>query len=509
MGFLSVGGLNIPVAPGSGSWDWNDAVDRRRAFDNTYRASATGGAARDGHWTTPPVTRDNASIYRAQLSKVDSQLCVGDLLESPTMCCAEFISETPVKQSNGHLLQLSFALHEVQGKRLLLKYTPGDTITGESFTRSTTAPYIANSGILPAQSINIKRDDHWPGAVGPRSLLLEGARTNSVSQPSDVTNAAWGKVNCTALKNAVGPDGVSNSASTITATASNANASIGGAAMGAASTQTVSGFVKAGSPSSGWVWVGEGSDTIWHRFWINLATGAIGFQEGLTRATVLGIAGGWYYWTMTWTTTNASTAALYAGMATASNNFTNAVGDKLQIAIYDHELNAPFASSPMPGARGADSYSLPFTSPPAEMTVYVKFVEMGNVLTSAGTIFQISNSTPADPRLEVYGQGGVYHVFHSNGAASVAAALAASPALGATVEIVARLYGDGSVDLSQSINGAAATSSAQSGANALATAWSGQLCWLNSAGAIETGFTAIQSFKIVAGSRSLSDMRAA
>jgi hypothetical protein len=47
---------------------------------------------------------------------------------------------------------------------------------------------------------------------------IEPAATNSLLHNRDLTNAAWVKTNCTAAKNATGPDGVASSASTLTAT---------------------------------------------------------------------------------------------------------------------------------------------------------------------------------------------------------------------------------------------------------------------------------------------------
>ena len=48
------------------------------------------------------------------------------------------------------------------------------------------------------------------------------ARTNSLLHARDLSNVAWVKVNCTGVKDAVGSDGVTNSASTMTATGANA-----------------------------------------------------------------------------------------------------------------------------------------------------------------------------------------------------------------------------------------------------------------------------------------------
>lgn len=80
MPFLVVGGVTIPVAPGGGKADWIDGVDRRRAFDLTYRASATGNPKEEYAFSTKPVSRTLFEIYKRALSVVGAQVCSGDLL---------------------------------------------------------------------------------------------------------------------------------------------------------------------------------------------------------------------------------------------------------------------------------------------------------------------------------------------------------------------------------------------------------------------------------------------
>lgn len=63
--------------------------------------------------------------------------------------------------------------------------------------------------------------DHNPTTFEPLGVLIEEQRTNLCLYSDDFTNAAWVKTNLTAAKTAIGPDGVTNSASTITASASN------------------------------------------------------------------------------------------------------------------------------------------------------------------------------------------------------------------------------------------------------------------------------------------------
>lgn len=57
-----------------------------------------------------------------------------------------------------------------------------------------------------------------------KGLLVEEARTNIVLRNRDLTNASWTKTNITAALDQVGVDGVTNSASSLTATAGNGTA---------------------------------------------------------------------------------------------------------------------------------------------------------------------------------------------------------------------------------------------------------------------------------------------
>lgn len=81
-------------------------------------------------------------------------------------------------------------------------------------TRSGSRWCFDGSGNLVSISANT-------AAVEPRGLLVESARTNLVLHNRDLTQSAWTKSNTTAAKTATGIDGVANSASTLTATATN------------------------------------------------------------------------------------------------------------------------------------------------------------------------------------------------------------------------------------------------------------------------------------------------
>lgn len=84
-------------------------------------------------------------------------------------------------------------------------------------TRASSGYYDNVAGVLSSFNNNVLR-------YGDKGLLVESSRTNLVLQSSDFTDAAWTKSNMTTAKTATGPDGVVNSASTLTATAGNATA---------------------------------------------------------------------------------------------------------------------------------------------------------------------------------------------------------------------------------------------------------------------------------------------
>lgn len=90
-----------------------------------------------------------------------------------------------------------------------------------AFTRSSTAWLFDGSGLLISVGNDVPCFDHTLAGRVMGRLRIEGNRTNDALWCRDKTNAAWVKTNITAVKDATGLDGSSNSASTLTATAAN------------------------------------------------------------------------------------------------------------------------------------------------------------------------------------------------------------------------------------------------------------------------------------------------
>jgi len=111
-----------------------------------------------------------------------------------------------------------------------------------TFTRASSATYFDVTGILRTASDNIPRFDYDITTLVPLGLLIEDAKTNFCLYNRDLTNAAWVVTNVTAAKNQTGIDGVTNSASSITA--SNSNGTILQTITSASAARATSAYVK-------------------------------------------------------------------------------------------------------------------------------------------------------------------------------------------------------------------------------------------------------------------------
>lgn len=77
-----------------------------------------------------------------------------------------------------------------------------------TFTRSSTATYTNQIGLIQSAAVNEPRFDYDPSTLAARGLLIEEQRTNLVTYSEDFSNAAWNKFNTTISSNAItSPDG--------------------------------------------------------------------------------------------------------------------------------------------------------------------------------------------------------------------------------------------------------------------------------------------------------------
>lgn len=89
-----------------------------------------------------------------------------------------------------------------------------------TFTGGNQSMYMGPAGLLVAAATNTPRIE-YDASGNCLGLLMEASRTNLGLHSDDHTNVAWVKTNITAAKTSTGPDGVTNSATRLTATAAN------------------------------------------------------------------------------------------------------------------------------------------------------------------------------------------------------------------------------------------------------------------------------------------------
>jgi len=153
-------------------------------------------------------------------------------------------------------------------------------------------------------------------------------------------------------------------------------------------------------------------------------------------------------------------------------------------------------------ARNADVPIAPFLARPQAMTLYVRFIEQGGILSGGAQLWIGSSSANS---LYLFASGGFYRIEHR---ATVTSAAASAPTYGQVVELVGTLSATGVVQLTQSINGAVPVVSAASGISTVADAWSSAQIGLGiSPGLSLPSATAILNACVVRGVQDMATMR--
>ncbi len=191
----------------------------------------------------------------------------------------------------------------------------GVLVTGAQLTRY---PVASSDYILTTAAAVYSLPYEWSSSGTALGVLIEEARTNLCLRSNDFTNASWTKSNMTTALTATGPDGVANSASTLTATAGNATALQ--AITSASATRITSMFVKRRT-GTGNIDITQNNGTNW------------------TTVTV----------TSEWTRVSLASATLTdptVGIRIVTS------GDAVDVAYFQHEVGA-FVTSPIVTGSGS------------------------------------------------------------------------------------------------------------------------------------------------------------
>lgn len=342
---------------------------------------------------------------------------------------------------------------------------------------------------------------HVAGAL--KGLLLEPQRKNWIIYASDLTNAAWTKRGtCAAAQNLTGPDGIANSATTLSGIDTGTNDCYQYATIAAAD----------GTRTEPCVWLYKIT-----------ATGTLSLlnpqnsANGNWSINLASLSSGWNR-----ITRSHSAVTVVAEFTILSNttgvHFRALSGAPLSVGVWcaqDEGTTTVLSSQSIPTTsstvtRSADSLSFAHNAVPQAQTWYAKFVDLG---VGGGTqvIAGIGDAGLNSPYFALLTDGaGGYYVTHYGAANRSTTAVGAASA-GATIEVCGALSADGSITCRVSINGAAELTNTNAIANALQSAWSGTTLALHSynAGASAAHFGAYQIVRIALGVQSLAFMRAA
>ena len=233
-----------------------------------------------------------------------------------------------------------------------------------------------------------------------RGLLVEEQRTNLLTYSEDFTDVSWVGLNAAIpTADAVGPDGVTNSAYTLVDDNSGGTGGvffytdISGYATATAHTWSV--FVKEAGLSFAFVEFNNGTTPANGGVYFNLSSGTVGAAGSGYTGTIEDFGNGWYRCSIIFTTDAVDTSGRFlVRPATANGNTTVDLDGTSSILIYGAQLEAgafPTSYIPTSGAsatREPDIASIPVTDFGYNQkagTVVVTGCKIDRVSTIAGT----------------------------------------------------------------------------------------------------------------------------
>ena len=379
---------------------------------------------------------------------------------------------------------------------LMLEYAPGGLITDPvawAFSRGSVASRTGANGLLASEAIDVLRDRHYE--AGLRTTLLEGSRATMLDNSGlEADNNGWfAAVGATATRdNTHAFQG--SWAEKIVIQAATLNS--GGGAQLRAGTNVP---VTVGQPYSGScvVYADPGTAAVGKLFKLVLEwrDGGGGFLSNNSMTQVL-VAG--------WQQLQLNNAIAPASAVTTRILFVSGAGTDPTYTVWvdvPQIENAAFASSPIVTGttvltRSTDAFSRGWPYGPQPLWLYVKFVEHGNGATVRGLVHVGALGTAAPGIFDINWSGTFYRVSFGDATSGfVEATLAAAPAVGAIVELLALLFADGHVEIHQSINGAAETVATNATTKTLPVAWNAPTFILGARDAGSEAFKAIASVR--------------
>lgn len=376
----------------------------------------------------------------------------------------------------------------------------------ETFTRATVRRFRDRDGIGRKAAANIVALEYPPGLVDQfgnplGALQLQEARTQVVTDPENF--GAWAAATCTRNANEADPFG-GTAAYQFVSTGGGAHvfAVVGFTGNG---TKSVAVFVRISD--SGFCLISLDDDTAIlsrHRVLVNVNTGAVVTQQGGGTLFTSGA------WVNAWWRIQFGVNAVVAANVNVLRLFPQDVGSGLSTRFFGaNAWNSPYPSAyqgPGESPGGADVLYVPVNFGKIVCSIDVDLIER-TIYTAASDdrIAILASDTFTAPYFGIQSAGAVgYRAIFDNGAGLVSSGAVSQGAVGDRVRLVARLYGDGSVELERRIgNGAAATSSRSAASALTAGPWAAQRFYVNGGNGI--GIGALLDAHTIVGARVIRD----
>ena len=255
--------------------------------------------------------------------------------------------------------------------------------------------------------------------------------------------------------------------------------------------------MKAGTRNWGLIRVVETAGSHFFGSWFDLSSGAVGTgtdgSDGtFVRAYMEAYADGWYRCTVVGNVGGGTDVDIRIHVC-ATDNAISYVGDGSYIDVWGAQVEDSVASSSSyiqttsaVATRGAESVSFPQYTTPSAVQFYVKFIESGTAH-GTGSLDLLSWGTTTN-RLEIYATGDGYRTYQNTGGTTRTTTALAQPDVGDVVEYIGTLNADGSVGALQSVNSAASTTTSDTAALSLGSAWSDQVIRLNMVAGSQRGY---------------------
>lgn len=224
-----------------------------------------------------------------------------------------------------------------------------------NFTRASKGWYFRSDGLLKEAAIDEMRFDYDPATLELLGLLIEESRANSLLDSRDMTTVNWDRNTAVVARDAVGIDGATNTACTITDDngVSGERAGQESTILNDSNTHTFGIFIKKDSDTSRFPLIGfalvGGTTPVSNQIYFNTLTGEKAVRAGTDTFRVEDFGNWWFLWG---TATNNGSGNI-KGQADFYPAWTDTFGSDVTTtgsAILDQaqvELNASFPTSPI------------------------------------------------------------------------------------------------------------------------------------------------------------------